>query len=42
MKEFNTAHGMALDTRYEPTATMLICDRNHTAQRPLAALLARR
>ena len=28
MKEFNTAHGMVLDTRYEP-ARLLICDRNH-------------
>ncbi|MDB4331863.1 6-bladed beta-propeller, partial [bacterium] len=28
MKEFNTAHGMTLDTRYEP-ARLLICDRNH-------------
>ena len=28
LKEFNTAHGMALDTRYEP-ARLLICDRNH-------------
>ena len=27
-KEFNTAHGMTLDTRYEP-ARLLICDRNH-------------
>jgi DNA-binding beta-propeller fold protein YncE len=28
MEEFNTAHGMTLDTRYEP-ARLLICDRNH-------------
>lgn len=28
MKEFNTAHGMTLDTRYQP-ARLLICDRNH-------------
>lgn len=28
MKEFNTAHGMTLDTRYEPHR-LLICDRNH-------------
>lgn len=28
LKEFNTAHGMVLDTRYEP-ARLLICDRNH-------------
>lgn len=28
MKEFNTAHGMVLDTRYEPPR-LLICDRNH-------------
>ncbi len=28
MKEFNTAHGMTLDTRYEPNR-LLICDRNH-------------
>ena len=28
-KQFNTAHGMTLDTRYEP-ARLLICDRNHT------------
>jgi len=27
-KEFNTAHGMTLDTRYEPNR-LLICDRNH-------------
>jgi hypothetical protein len=29
LKEFNTAHGMTLDTRYKP-ARLLICDRNHT------------
>ena len=29
LKEFNTAHGMVLDTRYEP-ARLLICDRNHS------------
>ncbi len=29
LKEFNTAHGMTLDTRYTP-ARLLICDRNHT------------
>ena len=28
LKQFNTAHGMTLDTRYEP-ARLLICDRNH-------------
>jgi hypothetical protein len=28
LKEFNTAHGMALDTRYSPPR-LLICDRNH-------------
>ncbi len=28
LKEFNTAHGMTLDTRYDP-ARLLICDRNH-------------
>ncbi len=28
MKQFNTAHGMVLDTRYEPPR-LLICDRNH-------------
>lgn len=27
-QQFNTAHGMTLDTRYEP-ARLLICDRNH-------------
>ncbi|MCE9545879.1 MAG: 6-bladed beta-propeller [Planctomycetia bacterium] len=29
LKEFNTCHGMALDTRYNPPR-LLICDRNHT------------
>lgn len=28
MEEFNTAHGMTLDTRYDPHR-LLICDRNH-------------
>ena len=28
LKQFNTAHGMTLDTRYEPPR-LLICDRNH-------------
>jgi len=28
MKQFNTAHGMTLDTRYNPPR-LLICDRNH-------------
>ncbi|QEG39439.1 6-bladed beta-propeller [Roseimaritima ulvae] len=28
MQEFNTAHGMTLDTRYQPPR-LLICDRNH-------------
>ncbi|MBD3672294.1 MAG: 6-bladed beta-propeller [Planctomycetaceae bacterium] len=28
LKEFHTAHGMTLDTRYEPPR-LLICDRNH-------------
>jgi hypothetical protein len=28
LKEFNTAHGMTLDTRYEPPR-LLVCDRNH-------------
>ena len=27
-RQFNTAHGMTLDTRYDPTR-LLICDRNH-------------
>jgi hypothetical protein len=31
LKQFNTAHGMALDTRYEPPR-LLICDRNHQPQ----------
>ena len=29
LKQFNTAHGMTLDTRYDPPR-LLICDRNHT------------
>ena len=29
LKQFNTAHGMTLDTRYSPNR-LLICDRNHT------------
>jgi len=29
LKQFNTAHGMTLDTRYAPPR-LLICDRNHT------------
>lgn len=28
LKQFNTAHGMVLDTRYEPPR-LLVCDRNH-------------
>ena len=28
MKQFNTAHGMTLDTRYQPHR-LLVCDRNH-------------
>lgn len=28
MKEFNTAHGMTLDPRYDPPR-LLVCDRNH-------------
>jgi hypothetical protein len=28
LKQFHTAHGMTLDTRYEPNR-LLICDRNH-------------
>jgi hypothetical protein len=28
LKQFNTAHGMTLDTRYQPNR-LLICDRNH-------------
>jgi hypothetical protein len=35
LKEFNTAHGMTLDTRYDPPR-LLICDRNH---RPKGRLL---
>ncbi len=35
LKQFNTAHGMTLDTRYEPPR-LLICDRNH---RPKGRLL---
>ncbi len=31
LEEFNTAHGMTLDTRYEPPR-LLICDRNHKPQ----------
>ena len=29
LKQFQTAHGMTLDTRYDPPR-LLICDRNHT------------
>lgn len=29
LRQFNTAHGMTLDTRYDPPR-LLICDRNHT------------
>ena len=29
LQEFKTAHGMTLDTRYEPPR-LLVCDRNHT------------
>ncbi len=29
LKQFNTAHGMTLDTRYEPNR-LLVCDRNHS------------
>jgi hypothetical protein len=29
LKEFNTAHGMTLDTRYNPPR-LLVCDRNHS------------
>jgi hypothetical protein len=29
LKQFNTCHGMCLDTRYDPPR-LLICDRNHT------------
>ncbi len=28
LKQFNTAHGMTLDTRYDPSR-LLVCDRNH-------------
>lgn len=35
LKQFNTAHGMTLDTRYDPPR-LLICDRNH---RPKGRLL---
>lgn len=28
LKQFNTAHGMTLDTRYQPPR-LLVCDRNH-------------
>ncbi|MBM4001769.1 MAG: 6-bladed beta-propeller [Planctomycetes bacterium] len=28
LKEFNTAHGMTIDTRYDPPR-LLVCDRNH-------------
>ena len=28
LKQFNTAHGMTIDTRYEPNR-LLVCDRNH-------------
>lgn len=28
LKQFNTAHGMCLDTRYDPPR-LLVCDRNH-------------
>ena len=31
LKQFNPAHGMTLDTRYEPPR-LLICDRNHKPQ----------
>lgn len=31
LKQFHTAHGMTLDTRYDPPR-LLICDRNHTPQ----------
>ena len=41
LKEFNTAHGMTLDTRYSPPR-LLICDRNHAAQGPPAALRPQR
>ncbi|HQX53863.1 MAG TPA: 6-bladed beta-propeller [Planctomycetaceae bacterium] len=35
LKEFNMAHGMTLDTRYDPPR-LLICDRNH---QPMGRLL---
>ena len=41
LKQFNTGHGMTLDTRYDPPR-LLICDRNHDAQGPAAALRPRR
>lgn len=31
LKEFHTAHGMTLDTRYDPPR-LLVCDRNHLDQ----------
>jgi hypothetical protein len=31
LKQFHTAHGMTLDTRYDPPR-LLICDRNHTPE----------
>ena len=31
LKQFHTAHGMTLDTRYDPPR-LLICDRNHVPQ----------
>ena len=31
LQQFNTAHGMTLDTRYDPPR-LLICDRNHQPQ----------
>jgi hypothetical protein len=31
LKQFNTAHGMTLDTRYDPPR-LLVCDRNHAPQ----------
>lgn len=40
-KQFSTAHGMTLDTRYDPPR-LLICDRNHTppgAKEPRGRLL---
>ena len=41
LKQFNTAHGMTLDTRYEPNR-LLICDRNHRTQRSITSLLTGR